>query len=245
MDRAENLPRNKPMTPRTALPSSWLDTLTNGQLAIGYDIATSERGTANPSSICVSQRDGAMTHSRLVLAWKSNDPSIAKQFISLILDDLAARQLKPRRLTIDASSERYFATDIRRIFAARVPVDLVAGNQRLDFRGESMDAKTLLGNIYCAAVEDGLFTLPTGEWIELDQRLVKREGGRFVTDLGPNGEHGDTFDSCKLALWGLQSGGPIQAEAIGIGAAGSTKPIRQGIIGPLGKRKHTTRIATS
>lgn len=224
------------MTPREAIPRDWSARLGDGALALGYDVATSEGGTSNPSAVNVMERVGRICISRLVVSWKTREPAVARQILSCVLDDIQAAGRKPRRLVIDASSEKYFAADMRTYLRARVAVDLVAGGQKLSFRGEELDAKTLLGNMYSSAIEDGLLYLPSGEWIEYDHRLVKREGGRFVTDLGKNGEHGDTFDAGKLAFWGLQSGGPPQAAAaqVGTGVSGSKNlNNRPGLIGPL------------
>lgn len=225
------------MTPREAIPSDWARRLTDGALALGYDVATSEGGVSNPSAVNVMERVGRICISRLVVAWKTADPAVARQILTAILDDIQGVGRKPRRLVIDASNEKYFAADMRTFLRARLAVDLVAGGQKLSFRGEDLDAKTLLGNMYSSAIEDGLLLLPAGEWIEYDHRLVKREAGRFVTDLGKNGEHGDTFDGGKLAYWGLQSGGSPQAEAaqVGTGVSGGSQGLvnRPGLIGPL------------
>lgn len=225
------------MTPREAISSAWTSRLTDGPLALGYDIATSERGTSNPSALTVMQRDGRMAISRLVISWKTREPAVARAVLTAVLDDLRAADKKPRRLVIDASSEKYYAADLRTFLRSRVAVELVAGGQKLSFRNEEMDAKTLLGNMYVSAIEDGLLLLPEGAWIELDHRLVKREAGRFVTDLGPGGEHGDTFDSGKLAYWGLQSAGVVGAAAVQVGTGtGAASPAkRPGLIGPIGR----------
>lgn len=235
------------MTPRQAIDPAWAERLTDGPLALGYDVATTERGTSNPSGLDVIQRDGRLAIARLVVTWKTADPGIARQLIGCVLDDIAARGHKPRRLVIDSSSEKYFAADMRTHFTGRVPVELVAGQQKLEFRGEKLDAKTLLGNMYASALEDGLLLLPAGEWIELDHRLVKREAGGFVTDLGPNGEHGDSFDAGKLGYWGLQSGGPARASAAQVGNFGSpSNPLlsRPGLIGPIGGARTFGRPST-
>jgi hypothetical protein len=224
------------MSPRHAISRDWIDRLSDGPAAVGYDIATTAKGTSNPSSATVMQRDGGLAIARLIVVWKTPDPEVAKAVLGCVFEDLEAAGVKPRRFVIDASSERYYAANVRTVFQRRCPVELVGGNQKLAFRGEELDAKTLLGNMYAAGLEDGLILLPAGEWIELDHRLVKRDGGRFVTDLGPNGEHGDTFDSGKLAYWGLQSGGTVRANAAAVGTfyqPGETR--RPGLIGPIGR----------
>lgn len=224
------------MTPRQAITSEWAARLTQGPLSLGYDVATSEKGTSNPSAVSVLQREGRICITRLIVSWKTREPAVARQVLTAILDDIQNAGFKPRRLCIDASSEKYFAADMRTFLRARVATELVAGGQKLEFRGEALDAKTLLGNMYSSALEDGLIFLPAGEWIEFDHRLVKREAGRFVTDLGPAGEHGDTFDAGKLAYWGLHSSGSPQAHAaqVGTGVSGSQPLVnRPGLIGPL------------
>lgn len=225
------------MTPRLAIDPAWADLLTDGAIALGYDVATTEKGTSNPSALVVMQKEARMCMTRLVVSWKTREPAVARAVLGCIFEDIEARGKKPRRLVIDASSEKYYAADIRTAFARRCPVELIGGNQKLKFRGEELDAKSLLGNMYCSGLEDGLILLPAGEWIELDHRLVKREAGRFVTDLGPGGEHGDTFDAGKLAYWGLQGGGgPAQAHGAAVGSMGGRNAImtRPGLIGPIG-----------
>ncbi len=60
---------------------------------------------------------------------------------------------------------------------------------------------------------------PNERWIIDDRFLVKRDKGSFAADLGPNGEHGDTFDGGKLAYWPLLA--PGRAEAAGVPIASS------------------------
>jgi hypothetical protein len=203
------------ITPRLAIPSTWADRLTTGPLSLGYDVATTQKKTSNPSALAVMQTEGRLTHTRLLVSWKTREPIVAEQLLSAVLEDIEARRLKPRRLIIDASSERYYAAAIRTRFGGRCPVELIAGQDKLEFRGERLDAKTLLGNLYVSALEDAHITLPAGEWIEADHRLVMREAGGFTTLLGPNGEHGDTFDACKLAYYGLNAtSAPLTASSI-------------------------------
>lgn len=230
------------MTPRQAIPPSWADLLTDGPLAIGYDVATTDKGKSNPSGITVMQQVGKLNISRLVLTWKTAEPEVARQVITCVLDDIDSRGLKPRRLVIDASSEKYFAADMRAVIKKRCAVELVSGNQKLRFRNEEMDAKSLLGNMYASALEDGLILLPAGAWVALDLRLVRRESGRFTTDLGPGGEHGEVFDSGKQAYWGLQNR-THSAEGIlpmQVGGADRTTGHRQLLGSLLKKRSHNS-----
>ena len=235
------------MNVRQAINPAWTDFLGEGTVALGYDVATSQKGMANPSALTVMQKDSRMAITRLLISWKTREPAVARAVLRSVFDDLARAGKKARRLVIDASSERFYAADIRTFFQKDCPVELVAGNQKLQFRGEELDAKSLLGNMYVSGIEDGLILMVGGQWVEMDHRLVKIEAGRFVTDLGPGGEHGDTFDSGKLAYWGLQSGGSCHAEAVQVGSFGHKVNLknRPGLIGPIGRsvgRGGVTRI---
>lgn len=225
-----------------AIPSSWTSRLTREAVGLGLDLATTERGTSNPSSLTVGQKHSGRFFARLVLSWKTADPDVTRAVIRLVLDHLAAAQVRPRRLCVDASNERFFATQLRKEFGARLPVELIAGNNKLAHRGFELDAKTLLGNLWSALIEDGLTVLPADDFIAYDYRLVKREAGGFVTETGKNGEHGDCFDSGKLAHWALESGGGnitaenVQGVAVGEFSGGG-HALRPGIRNPFLRRR--------
>lgn len=230
------------MTPREAISGQWVSALAEaGPVALGYDVGTTERGTSNPSALAVMQHAERRYRVPLIVAWKSGDPAISRAVISVVLDDLSGAGPKPRRLSIDASSELYYATDVRRAFAARVAVDLIKANQKLQHRGQDLDAKTLLGNLYCSALEDGFVALPPEKWIHADHRLVDREAGGFIIRLGDGGQHGDTFVACQLAYWGLVSAsGPAEAYPAQVGGFGSPA-VRPGIKNPFAHMFDTIR----
>jgi hypothetical protein len=233
------------MTPRDAIPSSWADLLTDGPLAVGYDVATTDKGKSNPSGITVMQQVGKLSVSRLVVTWKTAEPEVARQVISCVLDDIDSRGLRVRRLVIDASSEKYFAADMRAFIRKRCAVELVSGNQKLKFRNEEMDAKSLLGNMYASALEDGFILLPAGAWLEMDLRLVKRENGRFTTDLGPGGEHGEVFDSGKQAYWGLQTRSNSTEGILPMRVGGEERPHgRRELLGSILKKQRSNNLRT-
>ena len=196
------------MTPRQAIDPSWAALLDPAQPAgIGYDIATSEAGAANPSAAAVLQPCGGRYVARLIVAWKSAEPAVAWGIFSAILDDMDAARVMRRRMQIDASNEVFHARQTKGKFSGRCPVRLVKGAQKMKYRGEDIDAKTLLGNLFVNALEDGIILLPGDDFVSQDFRLVQREGGRFVTLLGPGGQHGDTFDACKHAYFSLLAPG--------------------------------------
>ena len=213
------------MTPREAIPVSWIDALDqSGEIAMGFDPATTEKQTSNPSSLSVVQRVLPVCRVVLLVSWKTSDDRVSKAMLRRALDDLLAARRKARRLCVDASSEKFFAAQVRREFGAYVPVELVVSNEKKTYRGQGLDAKTLLGNLYTSALEDGLIELPPGDWIKEDHRLVTREKGGFVYNLGKDGQHCDTFVSTELAYWGLcSSSGPVEASAAQVGSFGHAR----------------------
>jgi hypothetical protein len=208
------------MTPRDAIPRSWLDHLGSGVIGVGMDIATSDGPTSNPASITVSERIGVMLYERLVLAWKTREEAVARAMLQIVLEDLASVNRRPRRSCIDASNEFFFAQRLSRELAHLSSFSLVKGSENLTWQGQTMKSKELLGSLYVNAHTDGQIASPEGPWIKEDRRLVTRSRGLFVTLTGKGGEHGDTFDSGKLANWATLSSGPAVAEAIPIDAAG-------------------------
>jgi hypothetical protein len=229
-----------------ALPPSWTRHLRGGRISIGFDVGTTTKATSNPSVLALMQEHDRHQHVRLMLSWKSSDDEASRRLVRLAIDQASAAGHRPRRLVIDASNEVYFATGLRRSLAGIVPVHLVKSGQKLKFRGEEMDAKTLLGNLYSAAMEDGFVLLPEATWIADDHRLVMREAGGFQNLLGKNGRHGDTFDACKLAYWGQQGGGGTVAAAGAStgGKHGTSQADRPGIRNPYAKAhtSHSPRI---
>lgn len=224
------------MTPREALPSSWIDCLTGGAIGVGMDIGTTDKGVSNPSAVAVLEKVGRFFRERLLIAWKTDNPDISEAIITLVLEDLQGAKQPARRLSLDASNEVFFCKRLRKNIRKFCPVALVKGGQNLRYQGEDHQAKSLLGNLYINAIEDGELCLPAGDFIKDDHRLVSRERGSFQTATNSAGQHGDTFDAGKLALWSLLSGsGKIEASAVDITGKNS-KPLRQGLIGPLTQR---------
>lgn len=191
---------------RDYIPLDWVDHLEKNQpVSVGHDVATSAAGTANPASVTVTQKAGTLFHERLVTSWKTDDPAIATLIVKTILEDIRRAGFVGVKLSIDASNEVYHARNLKRDLAHLAQISLIKGGSNLEYKGEKMDSKTLLGNMYANDYNDGKITTPTGKWIAEDRRLVKKKGGAFYADLGKNGEHGDTFDSGKLAHWGLRN----------------------------------------
>lgn len=222
-----------------AVPPDWVKFVGCGHLGIGFDVATTEKKTSNPSSLTVSETLGSMEFQRLVVRWKSEDPDVAETIIRSVLEAAPRNQL--RGLAIDASSERLNAQTFRKKFRSFCPVHLIVNSEAIDWEGQRYNYKTLLGDLYCSAFEDGCIALPPGAFIISDHRLVKKNAGSYTTEVDEIGGHGDTFDSGKLARWiHVRKGGPVRASAAAVGSFG-TKPKRPGLIGPIGRSAGNTR----
>ncbi len=233
------------MTPREAIPKSWTDHLTDAPCGLGLDLATSDKGTSNPSSLAVTQREGRIYKERLIVSWKTADPDVTTAITKMVIEDIIELNLNIRRLAIDASNEVFFARQLKKALRHLCSCVLVKGGEKLKHEGEEMDAKTLIGHIYVNAIEDGQVELPIGSFIYDDHRLVKSDRGSFQTDTGKNGQHGDTFDAGKLSIWALIKGsGKVEAFAVGPGS--KSKPLRKGLFGSLRDRfsRRTNQLNT-
>lgn len=203
-------------------PLGWRNLLGRGRIALGYDIATTENGQSNPSSVTVMEEEGLDLIARLKIIWKTADPDHAMAMVGEALDLGGDR--KAVRLVVDASNERYFAVALKKKFGGRVIVELVVASEVITHGDQKMNNKTYMGNQLVNAADDGHLILPESRYVKEDYRLVKRDRGGFTTDADSQGRHGDTFDSDKLAAHGLKArGGPVQADAVNVGGLTRSK----------------------
>jgi hypothetical protein len=132
-----------------AIPTDWIRHLTGGPLGIGYDVATTEKKTSNPSSITVTEDSGGKYWERLVVRFKAGDPDAAFQVLDSVLNAVPANLI--RSLCVDASNERYHAQNVRKKFRSICPVYLIVSGETIVWAGEKFSYKTLLGNLYVGA----------------------------------------------------------------------------------------------
>jgi hypothetical protein len=203
-------------------PAGWRDLLGNGPIAIGFDPATTEKKMSNPSALAVVEQAGLSYIVRLVLVFKTADPETSRALLREVLDLGPGR--RARRVCVDASNERYFATGLKQELAGRVICELVVAGEKISRGGEEHTYKTWLGSQLVHLMEDGLLALPEARYIKEDFRLVLRDRGGFDNQVDQQGRHGDTFDAVKLALHGLVArgggGSGAHAEAVPIGHTG-------------------------
>lgn len=214
------------MTPRQAITKDWTRLLTSSPIGIGLDIGTTKKKTSNPSALVVTQPTGNGYAQRLVVSWKTNNEEITKAIFRLVLQDIKDHNRQAKRACLDASNEVFFAQGCRKEFIIYCPIDLVKGGETIEKNGEKYNYKTYLGNLYATQFEDGLMLIPDEKWLQDDHRRVLRDGGSFNTELGPNGEHGDTFDAGKLSLWALLQGGRSEAAAVPVGGINASTVTR-------------------
>jgi hypothetical protein len=196
----------------------WRDLLGGGRIAIGFDPATTEKRMSNPSALAVVEQLGRLFFVRLVLVFKTSDPAVSRAMLREALDLGPGRRV--RRVCIDATNERFFASSLKQELAGHAVCELVVASEKTARGGEEMSFKTWLGSLLVHQMEDGLLALPESRYIKEDFRLVLRDRGGFDNQVDQQGRHGDTFDAVKLALHGLLSrGGPAHAEAVPLGSA--------------------------
>jgi hypothetical protein len=218
-----------------AVPPDWALRCGGGPLTIGNDVATTDKKSSNPSSITVTEKLNGLYWERLVVRFKSQDPEVTMAILESIYAARPAAEWWC--MNIDASSEKYHAKNVQKRFRGRLRVNLIVNSETTVFEGEKFTFKTLLGDLYVSAFEDGIIVLPPEEFILSDHRLVKKQSGGYVTEVDDEGNHGDTFDSGKLSYWGhRRPGGRTRAKALAVGSSGSKGKDRPGIIGSIARQ---------
>lgn len=202
-----------------AIPRGWPSMFVpdHPTIGLGLDIATTEKQKSNPSSLAVSQYVAPIYFVRLLVSWKTADPNVTRAVIKYVIAGLPF-DYKPRKLCIDATSERFFAAELKRELYAIVPVELVVSSEATEYMGERMTFKQYLGNLAVNTIDDGQLALPKERWVQKDFRLVVRDRGTFDCDVDEDGRHGDTFDGVKLSIHAITSKGEsANASAVQVG----------------------------
>jgi len=174
----------------------------------GFDVATTTRGKSNPSSVTITQQNGIEYVTPLNVTWKTRDPQVARERVRRIVETCRASEAPLCRLAIDASNERYFAEETKKLFRALVPVELILSGAVVDPRPsgyeDDCNYKTYTGDLYTAQINDNRYVLPPESYFKKDHRSVVKDRGSYTCEVDNDGGHGDTFDSGKLAQFALQ-----------------------------------------
>jgi hypothetical protein len=191
-----------------------------GEVGLGLDVATTTKESSNPTSLTVMEANGLERLERGVFCWKTRDPEVAMGRVEKVVDQVAHRVTagRPRRLCVDATSERYFAEGLKKRLLGKVPVELIVQSVSVERPGsEPVSMKTHLGDVYVALLDDNQLTLPPERYVKDDHRMVRKDRGSYVCEPAADGKHGDTFDSGKLANWALKVKGEGWARAAALG----------------------------
>lgn len=225
----------KTVKPQNVWPQGWKDLLTPFHpVALGYDVATTTKKKSNPSAAAIIQKVGVDFIVRAVCRWKSADPKISEAILDEALD--LPHGLRLRRLVIDGTNEKYYASTQRSRLSGRVAVDIIVSSETMTHKGEEMNWKAYLGNLLVNTVEDGRLLLPNETWLKNDLRQPKKDRGTFTCEPDNEGNHGDCFDAIKLGLHGvIGTGGPAKASAAPVGSFGAKPPQRAGILNPFAR----------
>ncbi len=195
-----------------------------GTWGAGYDIATTTNAKSNPSSITLTQAKGAERRARLIVRWKSANPEFSKALVLRGLETLKQAGASVAKLCVDASNEKYYATQIKTaVSEAGFAVALIVSGEVIETGDPSapkMRMKEKSGNLLVNTATDRLLALPPDKFIKDDFLLEKKEKGLFACSLDVAGNHGDTFDSTKLSVLALEDGGSVEAYSMPVGDAG-------------------------
>jgi len=197
-------------------------TLKNGMVGMGFDVASTTNEMSNPSSITVTEIMGGERFQRAVIVFKSKKRVVMSDYLRRLVKTVKDRPAGggARRLCIDASNERLAAEETKDDLNSLIPVELVLGGATVEplpsgYR-DAINYKTYLGDLYCAAVNDGRTVLPPADYIKDDHRLPIKDQGKYSCVPDVEGRHGDTFDSGKQAEYALSRGGPFAYRAVGL-----------------------------
>lgn len=203
------------------------------RLGIGIDLATTTKKKSNPSALAITQQVGLMYFVRLLIKWKTDNPAVTRAIIDTALD--LPHGLQVGQICIDATSERFFASQLRTELASRVPVNLVINSEGIDYLGERMLYKAYLGNLLVNTIVDGYLAIPDEDFVKRDLRQVVSTRGTFDADVDAEGNHADGFDAIANSLHALQRGsGRVEASAIATGHQ-TRANVRPGIRNPFAR----------
>ena len=124
-------------------------------------------------------------------------------------------------------------------FTGIVPVESYVASQNIEERQQKFLSKTLLSDRYRQAFEDNAMAMPPDAWILSDHSLVKVSAGRYDIEEDAAGNHGDSWVSGMLALWGLLSKGE-RAELLTVDITGSQPQRRRPGLHPVFQRGNQT-----
>ena len=200
------------------LPPDWTAHLIPGaETSIGADPATTEKEKSNPFAVCVTQLIDGIYAGKVFFRFHSSDGAKCRSVLTEMCETT-----RPRCLSIDATSERFWAAETRTAIEHICQVELVVASETIEYEGSMVNFKSYTGNLAVNAIEDRQSALPPAKACRDDFRLVRRFRGGFDNLQDNAGHHGDSFDAYKLSLYGLivdSAAVRIEATKVGQGTA--------------------------
>lgn len=193
-----------------ALPAGALDHVA-GTLTLGVDLATTTNKKSNPTSITLGRMEGTEFQALLILWWKTSNPHVTTGRVLMLLRALQTLGTPIAGVGIDATNERFYAGLLKEQIGSLADVTLFVSSETVETSEGPITLKSLMGNELAAAAESGKLLLPFHTYIYKDWMRVVKNQGSFEAAVGPNGEHGDTFDSTKIARRLFAMSGPVEA----------------------------------
>jgi hypothetical protein len=189
-----------------------------GKVGVGVDWASTEKEGSNPTAVTVTEEWDGIYWQRAVFVWKAANPELQRFRLREIIHTIGQRGQPARRLCQDATGDRLFCRDVAKDLGGLVPVESVVMSESVDLPGYDtpISKKTHTGDLYVASIHDNRHALPPERYIREDHRAPKKIKGLYTCEVGPDGKHGDTFDSGKLALRALTSAAGAITSMVGI-----------------------------
>ena len=196
------------------LPPDWTEHLIPGaETGVGADPATTEKEKSNPFAVAVTQLIDGIYAGKVLFRFHSSDGAKCRALLKDICETV-----RPRCLSIDATSERFWAAETRTAIQGISPVELVVASETVEYENEMVTYKTYLGNLAVNAIDDRQSALPPDKACRDDFRLVRRFRGGFDNLQDNAGHHGDSFDAYKHSLYALVCDcGKVEASGVQIG----------------------------
>lgn len=196
---------------RKLVPIYWTGGLIPAKdAAFGWDVSSSDKsGSSNPNSFTCTQERGIHRHTALVVRWLCLWPRVNDALIAMLLADAKAAGARLKGFGIDGSNDMLNARRVAAACSPLLPCSIFQSGAKHPTAG--VNWKEHLGGQYTAAFTDNLYSLPpapegrSSDWLLQDHSLVIKVGSSYVNTLS-RGNHGDTFDSGKLAEEILSAG---------------------------------------
>ncbi len=183
--------------------------LGSGTVAVGVDWAASQKEGNNPTAVTVTEADGVDEIQRLVLTWKISNPDIQIERLERVVRTINSRPHGGhcRRVGQDATGQQLFCRTVASALSHLCPVESIVMSETLELPSYDtpVTKKTYYGDLYVAKFDDNRLLAPPERYYRIDHRLPKKIKGVYQCEPTPEGMHGDTFDSGKIASQMLRS----------------------------------------